>query len=456
MLIYSANSKFILIYANIEICLWVRKILMNSKAGFFFIIILAFQCWSIVIHAASPVENNNAEQTFLNQLDPQTKQVELFFFWSKTCPHCIDAHPHIESMAQRNDWIKLHALEISENQNNLRKYQTLATEMGQKATSVPAFFICGMMYTGWDSEQGMGQALLNGARNCRDGEKLNQTSIQPNLHIDLPLLNETQLNDLSLPVFTVILAGLDAFNPCAFFILLFLLSLLVHARSRKRMLLVGMIFVLVSGLVYFLFMAAWLNLFLLLDSMSYITLIAGLLAVVFGVLNTREFFYFHEGAGLSISEQAKPGLFKRMGNLISADRLPGLLFGTITLAIVANSYELLCTAGFPMVYTRTLTMNQLDTMSYYLYLALYNFIYIIPLMVIVFVFTMTLGSRKLSQKEGRLLKLLSGIMMLLLGGILIFSPEKLTELITGVILLVTALLLVIVIWYLNKIYERQN
>jgi hypothetical protein len=263
-------------------------------------------------------------------------------------------------------------------------------------------------------------------------------------------MGSVDINELSLPVFTLIIAGLDAFNPCAFFILLFLLSLLVHARSRKRMLLVGMTFIFISGVIYFLFMAAWLNIFLLIGSMPYITFFAGLVAFSIGIMNARDYFSLHQKATLSIPKSAKPGLFKRMGGLLSADKLPTLLAGTVTLAIAVNSYELLCTAGFPMVYTRTLTMHQLDSSTYYLYLALYNFIYIIPLTVIVGFFTLTLGAKKLSKNQGRLLKLLSGIMMILLGGILIFAPDLLNNLFTGIGLLVIATLLVTLIWLRRK------
>jgi len=110
-----------------------------------------------------------------------------------------------------------------------------------------------------------------------------------------------------------------------------------------------------------------------------------------------------------------------MRALVGGQRLSSLLVGTVALAIVANSYELLCTAGFPMVYTRALTLRQLSTGAYYFYLALYNLIYVIPLLIIVLAFTWTLGSRKLGEREGRLLKLLSGVMMVGLGLLLLFG-----------------------------------
>jgi len=394
------------------------------------------------------------ENISFGQQAEETVNVDLYFFWSISCPHCQEARPFIEFLSENYPWIKVHSNEISRNRDNLSAYQMMATELGQDARSVPAFFICGGMFVGWDKPQSTGQTLLDSARRCRD-EGVVQQPDNVNSMVKLPLLGELETSSLSLPVFTLIIAGLDAFNPCAFFILLFLLSLLVHARSRRRMLLVGMTFILVSGLIYFVFMAAWLNLFLIVGSQPYVTMAAGLIAIVFGALNSKDFFNASQGPSLGISASAKPGIFKRMAGLISADHLPTLLLGTFTLAMAVNSYELLCTAGFPMVYTRTLTMHQLSETTYYLYLALYNFIYIIPLMIIVGVFTATLGSRKLSQNEGRLLKLLSGIMMLLLGFILILAPQWLNNLLTGASLLATALVLAGLIWIWQKKKENK-
>jgi hypothetical protein len=240
---------------------------------------------------------------------------------------------------------------------------------------------------------------------------------------------------------TIVLAGADAFNPCAFFVLLFLLSLLVHARSRARMLIVGGTFVLFSGLVYFVFMAAWLNLFLLLGELRIVTVFAGLLALVAGVLNVKDYFALGQGQSLSIADAAKPGLFRRMRAIVASGTIGPMLFGTILLAIVANSYELLCTAGFPMVYTRALTLAELQAWQRYAYLAAYNVIYVLPLLLIVLVFVRTMGARKLSHTEGRSLKLASGYMMLGFGALLLLAPQLLTNAAASLGVLVGALVL---------------
>jgi hypothetical protein len=166
------------------------------------------------------------------------------------------------------------------------------------------------------------------------------------LHV--PVLGDVDADAVSLPLFTIAVAGLDAFNPCAFFVLLFLLSLLVHARSRWRMALVGGVFVVISGVMYFAFMAAWLNVFMVTGQLRWVTTIAGAIAVTLAALNMKDFFWPDTAGSVSIPDAAKLGLFARMRRLTTADALVTVLLGTVALAAVANSYELLCTAGFPL------------------------------------------------------------------------------------------------------------
>jgi hypothetical protein len=309
------------------------------------------------------------------------------------------------------------------------------------------------MHVGYESDATTGAMLRARLLECR--QRLAGAAAPPALGggsvaVEVPLLGRIDPQAASLPLVTIILAGLDAFNPCAFFVLLFLLSLMVHARSRARMALVGGVFVLFSGLIYFVFMAAWLNVFLWLGELRVVTFVAGLTAMAIGALNVKDYVWFRRGPSLSIPESAKPGLFARMRGLVGTTALAPMLAGTVVLAIAANSYELLCTAGFPMVFTRILTLNALPSEGYYGYLALYNLIYIIPLAVIVAVFTATLGSRKLSEHEGRLLKLLSGTMMLLLGALLLFVPQYLNNAVVAVALLLAALAIVAVVELLRR------
>lgn len=353
--------------------------------------------------------------------------VALDLFWSESCPHCREALPAVAAMAAERPWLDLRTHEVSADLANALLYQRMAAELGEEALYVPAFIFCGEMQTGFDAKE-TPALLADRLEACRlRGGKAEGAEPE----VALPGLGRLDTRAWSLPVLTVTLAGLDAFNPCAFFVLLFLLSLMVHAKSRARMLAVGGLFVAVSGLAYFAFMAAWLNLFVLVSHLPAVTLAAGLVAVLLGGINVRDFFRQGQAPALAIPEAAKPRLFARMRGLVGAPGLAAMLAGTAVLAVAANSYELLCTAGFPMVFTRVLTLRTGDAAVQYLYLAFYNLVYVLPLLAIVAAFVFTLGQRKLGEAEGRSLKLLSGLMMLGLGGVLALAPGLIEDLRTA-------------------------
>jgi len=387
--------------------------------------------------------------------------IHLYFFWSKKCPHCLKARPDVVDIDREYPWLKLHSLELVDHPENVQTFNNMAAMFSNDARSVPTFMFCGNLISGYGDWETSGRLLKSFLQACYQFAKENSPDnstayiIDQNESpsLDVPFFGNISSEDYSLPVLTVFIAGMDAFNPCAFFVLLFLLSMMVHTRSRARMALIGGIFVFFSGAIYFLFMAAWLNLFIYLGELRLITLLAGGVAILIALVNIKDYFWFKKGFSLSIADSEKPKLFDRMRQLLRLESMPTVIFATVILAIVANSYELLCTAGFPMVYTRILTLNSLSTESYYLYLLLYNLIYILPLLAIVIVFTIKLGSRKLSEREGMVLKLLSGVMMLMLGVMLIVSPQLLNNVVAAATILILA---VSISWGIVKLTNKNG
>jgi hypothetical protein len=362
---------------------------------------------------------------------------KLYYYSADNCPQCREYGPRIHELAGQFPDIDLIEKDIWLDRSALTELVELLSTYGDLPVATPTLFLGDKVWIGIDHDKlqeieaqlrkcianGCPDALLRLQQNNR-AERTRQDAAE-NTVVSIPLLGKLDAQEVSLPLVTLTLGLLDSINPCAFFVLLFLLSLMIHARSRMRMLIVGMVFVTFSGLIYFLFMAAWLNLFLATGGIRIVTLLAGMVALLIGVFNVKDYFFFHKGPSLSIPEKAKPGLYQRVRNLIKSPNYLSLLGGTILLAIAANSYELLCTAGFPMVFTRILTLHGLTTWQYYSYLALYNVVYVIPLLVIVIVFTATLGAHQLTEKQGRLLKLISGVMMAGIGIVLVFFPNLL-------------------------------
>jgi len=241
--------------------------------------------------------------------------------------------------------------------------------------------------------------------------------------ISIPFIGDVYPSEINLPLLTIMVGGLDGINPCAIWVLCFLMSFLIYMRDKKRMLIVGVTFVITSGIVYFMFMAAWLNFFLLVGYVDVMRIAIAILAITMGIINVKDFFLFKRGVSLTIPDSKKPSLMKRMRGLLKKESTFALILGTMALAFFANLIELLCTAGFPAIYTRILTLNALSALKYYLYLVLHNAVYVMPLMIIVVSFVVTMGRRKFTERQGRILKLVSGAIMLLLGLIMLLKPE---------------------------------
>jgi len=394
---------------------------------------------------------------------PVKEGTVITLFWGEGCPHCEKEKVFLKELQKARPALRVREYEVWKNQENGRLYKQVLKSANIKQAGVPATVVGTAVFMGFNEQtrKGIEGAIARCLREgCPDGvAELSSRQLAAGGNgdgagaVQVPFLGRIDPASVSLPVFTVVIGLLDSFNPCAFFVLLFLLSMLIHARSRRRMFLIGGIFVFFSGLIYFLFMAAWLNVFLVVGQITAITATGGIVALLIGGINVKDFFLFKQGVSLVIPESAKSKLFERMRGLLKAPTLSAMIAGTVVLAISANAYELLCTAGFPMVYTRVLTLHKLTSLQYYQYLVLYNIVYVVPLAIIVSIITITLGTRKMTEWQGRQLKLVSGLMMLSLGAVLIVDPALLNNVLASVVLLAGV---IVVSWVIIMIMKRMR
>jgi len=198
-----------------------------------------------------------------------------------------------------------------------------------------------------------------------------------------------------------------------------MISVLASLRDRKRMLAIVGTFVAVQGIAYFAFMAAWLNLFLFIGLSRPSEMVIGGLAILAGAINLKDFFAFGRGITLSIPGSAKPGIYQRLRTILHADRLWPAVAGAIVLGVLVQVIELLCTSGFPALYTRILTLRDLDHAAYYGYLLLYNLMYMADDFIVLGIGLVTLSGRRLQEREGRVLKAVAGVAMIGLGAYLL-------------------------------------
>ena len=335
-------------------------------------------------------------------------------FSREGCPHCADAKVFLDELSRARPELQISIRDVVRDPGALDALRALARANGVESLGVPAFRVCDAFLVGFDGAGTTGdriRELLGGSQAAAPGR------------LDLPLFGPVDVADLGLPVFTLAVGLVDGLNPCALWVLLFLLSILVNLRDRARILIVAGTFVFVSGAAYFAFMAAWLNVFLWVGYSRAVQAALGAVALGVGFVHVKDFFAFGRGPSLSIPDAAKPGIYARVRRIVQAENLTGALAGAFVLAVAVNFVELLCTAGLPALYTQILTLQELTPAGYYGYLLLYNLAYVFDDSVLVALVVVTLGRRKLREDQGRWLKLVSGGAMCVLGAVLLIRPQ---------------------------------
>jgi hypothetical protein len=235
------------------------------------------------------------------------------------------------------------------------------------------------------------------------------------------------------------------------------MSILLHTKDRKKMIIIGSIFIFFSGFIYFLLMAAIIEVLDVIGQQIIITMLAGSVALIFGFINIKDFFFFKKGPSASIPDSQKPKLYKQMRNLVKITSIPSLIVATVILAISVNTVELACSFSYPFIYGSILTSTYaLSGFEQYLYIFLYNLIYVIPLIIIVLIMVLTLGRWKLSELQGRLLKLFPGIMIFSLGEVLILNPGLVSNIFIAISILLASIALTFIIYIVTKIFENNK
>jgi glutaredoxin len=353
----------------------------------------------------------------LVQADEPVPDLEIFV--RAGCPHCEAAKVFLGELRREQPSLRIVVHDIAENSVARQRLAMLAAERGITNIGVPTFLIGTELIIGFLSADTTGAEIRARLNRSTQG-----AAPPPAVEsIQIKWFGELRVGNLGLPLFTIVIGLLDGFNPCSMWVLIFMLSLLAGLDNRPKMLLIAGTFVAVEGIAYFAFMAAWLNMFLLIGLSRITELILGSIAGLVGALNIKDFWAFQRGISLGIPEAAKPGLYARMRRILQAENILAALLGTVMLAVLVQAVELVCTAGLPALYTRILTMHQLERWVYYGYLALYNVAYMLDDVLVLTIGVITMSHYKLQEREGRWLKLISGILMVGLSAVMIVKPD---------------------------------
>ena len=382
--------------------------------------------------------------------------VNIYFFWAETCPHCAKEKIFLNNLKKEDPNIIVNNYEVSENQKNSNLLKAIGEKHNINVAGVPITIIGKDYLTGYLNDQTTGEQIkILIDKYGKEGDpnilkatiddfvnkskitftptptsapitKLENSDIKTsNLpeKINLPVFGPINLKNFSLPALTFIVALLDGFNPCAMWTLLFLISLLLGMQNKKRMWILGTAFIVTSAFVYFLFLSAWLNLFLFLGFVFWVRVIIGVIALGSGIYYLRDYWINKQGGCGVMENEKRQKVFKKLRDITQKQQFILAIGGIMLLAVAVNMIELICSAGLPAIYTQILALSDLPKWQYYFYLIFYIFIFMLDDLFVFFTAMLTLQAVGIQNKYSRFSHLIGGIIIIIIGLLLLFKPE---------------------------------
>lgn len=370
----------------------------------------------------------------------------MHFFYGQGCPHCAREERCLQEFEKRYGDLRIERYEVYFNQENMALLEKVAERLDAHTPAVP-FLVVGDEYVVGFDEHFTPDMIRTLVAKCLPGgcpdvvgrlraegreappgraspAEAPDASPQARTRVvSVPLLGDIDVMALSLPLLTVVMGFLDGFNPCAMWALVFLIGLLLGMRDRTRMWLLGAVFIVASAFVYFLFMAAWLNLILFFGIVVWVRVGIGLIALFGGAYSLRDALS-HEEISCRMNGSERRRQFRiRLRSVIGQHSLLLSLAGIALLAFMVNLVEIVCSAGFPAIYTQVLSLNAFPAWKYYSFILLYIFFYMLDDLIVFVLAMLTLEVTGATTTYVRYARMLGGALMLAVGLLLIFRPQ---------------------------------
>lgn len=358
---------------------------------------------------------------YIDKVSPITKteveedKINLYLFKGDGCPHCAEEEKWLEHIKEEyKDYINIYKFEVWYNDDNAKMLDEVKKEFNSHSTSIPFTIIGEYYYTGFSDVTA--SEIENKIKEYANLER--------NSTINLPILGNVDSKSVSLPLVAIILGFIDGFNPCAMWILLFLINMLFNLQNKRKRWVLGYTFLIVSGLVYFLSMLG-INFVLSVFAVNWIKIILAIFILIAGMINLRKYLKTRkEEAGCSVVDHKKrKNLITKIRKIIDSKSFILAFLGVIVLAISVNLIELACSLGFPMIFSELLTLNDISGGLKIIYLLIYIFFYMIDDLFVFTISMITLQATGITNKYNKLCTLISSIIMIIMGLLLILKPE---------------------------------
>ncbi|MDO4369152.1 MAG: hypothetical protein Q4C29_01250 [bacterium] len=390
-------------------------------------------------------------------LGAHADEVNMYLFYGDGCPHCAALEKYLESEYGNDKDLKLYRYEVWNSNSNVKLWEKVQNALDEEAKGVPYFVVGDQVVQGF-MEGATEKKIDKVIKNARDGNfndnasialgikdgkiKKSDKSDKPNYDpdkketdlnnntsgkdenfIDVPLIGKVNLANLSIPVIAVVIGLVDGFNPCAMWILIFLITMLFDYKDRKKMWILGGTFLFTSAFIYFLFMISFLNIAMFINSIKILKIGIALFALCFGIINIYRYFKTKDAGCDVVDKKKRKKLMIRIKSILENKKFLFSLIGIIILAISVNLIELLCSLGLPVMFTEILAHNNITGARELIYIIIYVIFFLLDDLIVFFIAMKTLKITAISNKYTKYSHLIGGLIMLIIGLLMIFKPE---------------------------------
>jgi glutaredoxin len=371
--------------------------------------------------------------------------VPIYFFWGDGCPHCATQKVFLEQLKLDHPNVIVYDFEVYYVEANRPLMTAMAAAFGRPVTGVPMTFIGDEVWVGYNDAMGRQMRAAVERYQTYDApdpadrvtpELRDQLAPPPpsssppqdggELLLDIPLVGSVDVGHRALWLSTALIAFVDGFNPCSLWVLALLLAVVINTRSRRRVLLVGLTFLTITAAVYGLFIAGLFSIFSYISFLGWIRVLVAGIALAFALINLKDYFAYKRGISLTIDDAQKPGIYRRIRGIMNAKAsLPATLAATAGMALGVTLVELPCTAGLPVLWTTLLADAGVATGTFVGLLMLYMLVYLLDELLVFGVVVVTMRAARIEERQGRVLKLIGGAVMLALALVMLFWPTLL-------------------------------
>ena len=373
------------------------------------------------------------------------KEVNLYLFHGDGCPHCAKEREYLKEIEKEYDDVNIHLYEVWYDTDNQELMEKVKKELNSSTNYVPLTIIGDKYTVGFNDntklmiknniEKCLKEDCEDVVGNVLAGKTANETTIKKEVKEqkkdkedsikDLPILGKVDVKKVSLPIIAAVIGLVDGFNPCAMWVLIFLISMLLGTKDRKKMWILGLTFLFTSAFIYLLFMVAWLNVAIKMNTVIWLRIAIAIIAIIAAFINLKSFYKsLKKDTGCEVVDSKKrKNIIEKIKKFTLEKSLILGLLGVMTLAISVNFIELACSAGLPLLFTQILALNNLSKLSYMIYILIYIFFFLIDDIIVFVIAMFTLKITGISNKYSKYSHLIGGIIMLLIGLLMIIKPE---------------------------------